>query len=126
MFRYKRGGKDKWMGLGPFDLVTLAEARETAQECRRLLHQGKDPLDHRRAASEAAQAATFKTVAERYITSKKAGWKNEKHAAQWPATLTAYAYPVLGDKPVSAITAGDILAVLERIWTVKTATASRL
>jgi integrase len=129
MFRYKVAGKDKWLGLGAFDDFTLADARESARECRRLRTQGIDPLEHRRAAREAAQAAqamTFKHVAGLYIDAHKDGWRNAKHAAQWEATLTAYAYPVLGDKPVSAITVSHILAVLEPIWKVKPETASRL
>jgi hypothetical protein len=36
---------------------------------------------------EAASAMTFKDCAEAYIAAHKAGWKNPKHAAQWPSTL---------------------------------------
>jgi Arm DNA-binding domain len=53
------------MGLGPLQLVTLAEAREKAQDARRKRHEGIDPIKHRKAgraatATEAAKAITFK------------------------------------------------------------------
>jgi hypothetical protein len=41
----------------------------------------------------AATELTFKECAERYIAAHEASWKNKVHRAQWPATLTAYAYP---------------------------------
>jgi integrase len=74
---------------------------------------------------------TFRQCAERYIEAHRPGWKNAKHAAQWPATLEAYAYPVIGKLPVKKIGAnGDgtdlILKVLQPIWYDKTETAARL
>jgi len=35
MFRYKRNGHAHWMGLGSYPDITLARAREKAQEARR-------------------------------------------------------------------------------------------
>jgi hypothetical protein len=63
-------GKSRDMGLGPFPDVTLAEAREKAATARRLLRDGRDPLEEKR-ASEAAQndarARTFRLAAEGLI-----------------------------------------------------------
>jgi integrase len=56
----------------------------------------------------------------------KAGWRNPKHRRQWESTLAAYAYPVLGGLPVSAIDAGLVVQVLDPIWTEKPETASRV
>jgi integrase len=131
MFRYKRAGKGHWMGLGPDSLVSLADARDAAIDARRLLRKGIDPIEHRREvakarAAEAASAKTFETVANEFITSHKAGWKNEKHGDQWKATLTAYAYPFFGDEPVSRITVDNVLECLKPIWEDKPETASRV
>jgi Phage integrase central domain len=38
----------------------------------------------------------FKDAAKSYIESNRAGWRNAKHAAQWEATITTYAEPVIG------------------------------
>src|SRR5476649_1566733 len=54
-----------------------------------------------------------------------AGFRNEKHKAQWKSTLETYAAP-LRTKPVDTIATDDVLSVLKPIWTEKAETASRL
>jgi integrase len=130
-FRYKRGGKGHWMGLGPDDLVSLAQARDAAIDARRMLRDGIDPIAARRAAKAAAAASdapvrTFNEVAALYIAAHEAGWKNEKHAGQWKSTLDTYAAPHFGGRPVDKVKVDDVLAALNPIWTEKPETASRL
>jgi integrase len=96
-----------------------------------LLKQGIDPLEHKEAqksakALERAKAITFKDACARYITANRSSWKNIKHAAQWEATLKAYAYPVIGALPVQAIDTALVMAVLDPIWSTKPETASRV
>src|SRR5262252_7163668 len=50
IFRFQRNGRQRMMGLGSLDIVTLAEAREKAIDSRRLLHDGIDPIEARRTA----------------------------------------------------------------------------
>ncbi len=69
---------------------------------------------------------TFRQCAEAYIAAHRAGWRNPKHAAQWPATLEAYAYPIMGALPVQAIDTGLVMKAIEPLWAVKTETASRV
>ena len=131
VFRFMLNGRPRWMGMGPLHTIGLAEARARAAECRRQRHDGIDPIDARRAERQqarldAARTITFKECAERYIAAHKAGWRNEKHAAQWEATLATYAEPVMGKLSVQAIDTGLVLKVLEPIWTAKPETASRL
>jgi hypothetical protein len=45
----------------------------------------------------------FKDCATRYIAAHRAGWRNDKHAGQWEATLAAYSYPIFGPLPVAAV-----------------------
>ncbi len=54
-----------------------------------------------------------------------AGFRNDKHKAQWKSTLATYAAP-LNAMPVDTITTDDILAALKPIWTTKPETASRV
>lgn len=131
LFRYTRSGRARAMGLGPLDLVSLAEAREKARDARRLIGEGRDPLDVKRDATAAARARdattiTFRSAAESYITAHAAGWRNAKHAEQWRATLEAYAYPVIGDLAVDAIGVAEVMTILEPAWSTKTETASRV
>lgn len=127
VFRFQRLGRARWMGLGSVELVSLQDAREKALDARKLLLDGRDPIDVRRATRQAeAGAMTFREAAERYIETHKPEWRNQKHAAQWSSTLEAYTFPVFGDLPLGAVETGHILQALEPIWTVKPETASRV
>jgi Arm DNA-binding domain len=129
VFRFKEAGRLHEMGLGPVHTIGLAEARERARECRRMRLDGLDPIEARKATRmqgrlDAAKAMTFAACAERYIASHKAGWRNPKHAAQWPATLAAYVDPIFGALPVQAVDVGLVMRAVEPIWTVKPETAA--
>ncbi len=131
IFRYRRDGRLHDMGLGPVHAVSLLEARDAAQECRKLRLRRIDPIEARRAGDAeariaAASAISFRECAESYIASHKTGWRNARHAAQWPTTLEAYVYPVFGNLPVQAIDVGLVMKALEPIWNTKPETASRV
>ena len=131
LFRFTLAGKAREMGLGAVNTVTLAEAREEARRCRKLVRDGIDPIEARKAEklsvlADAAKVMTFKQCAEAYINAHEAGWRNAKHASQWRNTLTTYAYPVFGNLSVAAVDTGMVMKVLEPIWNTKTETASRL
>jgi integrase len=131
LFRFERGGQERWMGLGPLDTLSLSEARAKARQCRQSLLDGDDPIEARRARKRedkltAARAITFKECAEQFIKAHAAGWKNPKHAAQWPATLSRYVYPIIGALPVAAIDTALVVKCVEPIWTEKPETASRV
>lgn len=131
VYRFMLHGRAREMGLGPLHIVGLAEAREKARECRRLRHEGIDPIEARKARQAEqrlaeATAMTFQECAERYIEAHRAGWKNPKHAKQWRSTLETYVYPVFGSLPVQAIDVGLVMKALQPIWQAKPETASRV
>src|ERR1051326_1680658 len=132
VFRYRNSGRRHDLGLGPYHMVSLAEARKRATEQRRLLRlDGQDPLLTRRAGRDqaklaAAKAMTFKACAEAYMAAHQAGWRNPKHRGQWTATLNRYVYPHFGDLPVQVIDVGLVMKAVEPIWTEKPETASRV
>lgn len=125
------GEKRREIGLGGYPDVTLAQARDNARDVREAIRTGIDPVEQRKAAKATLIAAqrrglSFKTAVERFLAAKGDGFKNEKHRAQWAATLSTYAAPRIGDMMVDDIATQDVLRVLEPIWTTKTETASRL
>lgn len=127
----KRRLRERQMGLGSFDTVSLLQARWKAAACRNFRHQGIDPITQQRAERAArrvaaARSMTFKEAARVYVAGQEAGWKNEKHRTQWANTLETYAYPILGSLPVAEIDQAIILNVLRPIWEEKTETAKRL
>lgn len=131
VFRFRKAGRLREMGLGPLHTIGLAKAREKARECREQRLDGADPIDARRAARaaarlDAAKAMTFRQCAQSYIAAHQAGWRNPKHAAQWPATLGTYVYPVFGELPVAAVDVGLVMKALDPIWAEKPETAGRV
>ena len=128
VFRYTLRGKARTMGLGPCDLVSLAEARDLATRSRKQCLDGIDPIDERKKAQTPARSKTptFAECAAKYIAIQRPSWRNGKHADQWSNTLQTYAYPVFGSKPVDQIDRDLVLKVLEPIWATKAETAGRV
>ena len=110
------------MGLGTPATVSLADAREKAATARRKIDQGLNPIDERKRGNS---VPTFGDMADQVRETLSAGFRNEKHKAQWKSTLATYAAP-LRDKPVDTVSTDDVLAILKPIWTAKPETASRL
>lgn len=132
LMRYMLAGRRRDMWLGSTRETTLAQARDDARAARRLLKEGTDPLDmrHREKAARKRQAGlaewTFAKAAEAVHETLRPGWKNAKHAEQWINTLSTYAFPKIGERPVGDIAVGDVLDVLRPIWNTKAETARRV
>lgn len=138
VYRASIGGKVRDIGLGPawgHDAVSLAAARDLARDKAREAKAGVVLVSDRRkqaleakAAAQAAKVAgtTFRDAADAYMTLREDSWRNEKHRAQWKATLETYAYPHFGDMMVADIGTEHVMAALQPIWRTKAETASRL
>lgn len=122
VFLFRWRGKLKEMGLGGFSSVTLAKAREKATAARALVADGISPLDVKHAN---AAVPTFGELADAVVKDLGPQWKNEKHKAQWSATLTTDAAK-LRPLRVDRVETADVLETLNAIWNEKPETASRL
>ena len=83
IFRYSLFKRSREMGLGPLSVVSLSEARAEAARCRKLLAEGIDPIEARkaRALALAPDGLTFRQAAQDYIDAHRpsllpllAGW----------------------------------------------------
>jgi hypothetical protein len=119
LFMWKKDGKRREMGLGAAGSVSLARARELASECRAQVAAGLDPIEARDAAAE------IKPEKPALIAAKESEWRNEKHRAQWRASLIEFAAP-LRSRPIDEIDTAAVLAVLTPLWQTRPETASRL
>lgn len=137
--RFQLHKKRQEMGIGSVSALSLAEARAEAAKLKALIALGTNPIEVKRdavkAKAEAASAerleetrkgATFAAAATEYIADHEAGWRNSKHHQQWGNTLKTYAFPVIGDLPVSEIAPEHVIQVLRPIWNTKPETASRV
>lgn len=123
-------GKRRDMGLGGYPEVSIADARVKAEDARRLIANGKDPIREKQAEKVAQNAdaaiLTFEKAAEKVHTQQKPGWKNSKHADQWINTLRVYVFPEIGKRKVDDLTPEDFANALRPIWLTKPETASRV
>ena len=111
------------LGLGGYPLVSLAEARNAAFANRQRARAGGDP----RAEKHHGQGApTVEEAAAEVLAQQRPGWRNAKHARDWPRSLRAYAFPRIGAMPVSEVTTADVLAIPTPIWHDKPETARRV
>src|SRR5262249_15384849 len=81
VFRYRRDDKCHHMGLGPYDLLSLAEVRDRGYQARRQLLDGVDPLEAKRDAKRQRRAAqtramTLKQAALAYIATQEPSWRS--------------------------------------------------
>jgi integrase len=104
--KYRHAGKERLLALGVYPQVGLAEARERAEEAKRLVASGVDPVRDRRArrASALAQSAqTFKAIAEEWIATRAPAW-SASYAEAVRSALAANLYPQIGNMPMKSIT----------------------
>jgi integrase len=113
VLRYQIRKRRREMGLGAYPLVSLARAREIAEEARRAVAEGKDPILVRKVA---AGVPTFGEVADRVIAELSPGWRGRSTEASWKRSLEKQAAK-LRPLPVSEVTPDDVLEVVKPIWT---------
>ena len=116
-------GRRRDIGIGGYPAVSLARARERADENRAAIANGRDPQAEKRRAIE---VPSFREAADRTISANKPRWRHGKTATNWKGSLETYAFPVFGDIRVDHVGRGDVLTVLEPIWTTKPAIARKL
>jgi integrase len=93
--------------------VSLKQARERREEARKLLADGIDPGEKRKAEAVAG-ADTFEAVAREWIGKHSARWA-ASHSDKIIRRLERDVFPWIGNKPIAKLTAPDVLTVLRRI-----------
>lgn len=121
-FRYKFQGKEKMLSLGVYPDVSLSMARERRDAARRVVADGKDPSDERKAEKQAvkmAESATFEKVGRHYLAALARKVRRGKGSiktykkAKW--MLETFIFPQLGTKPIGQITRSELLVELKKI-----------
>lgn len=126
---YSIGGKRKTLSIGVYPDTGLKEARSKADEARRLVASGTDPSDVRK-TNKAQQAKvleadrriaeglpavdSFEEVAREWYTKFSIEWASS-HADKIIRRLERDIFPWIGKRPITSITAPELLSVLRRI-----------
>ncbi|MFD1558805.1 tyrosine-type recombinase/integrase [Paraburkholderia silviterrae] len=120
-WKYRFQGKEKRLALGAYGTsdssVGLRDAREKRDAARKLLRTGVDPSANKQLLATTKQveaASTFEAVANDWYARMMSD-KAESHRIKVKARLENDILPWLGQKPISEITAPEILACLRRI-----------
>lgn len=121
-FHFQWRGKRREMGLGSLLNVSLAEAREAAERCRKMVLAGVDPIAAR---TRQAGVPTLGDFSEAYIAEREAGWRGKNTAAGWRRAFTLHA-KAISQVSVDQIDTEAVLKVLKPIWTEKAESAGKL
>lgn len=124
IYVWHENGRRRETGLGTPLKVSLARARQRAQEVREVIADGGDPVLNRRALRE---IPTFGAVADAYIEARKGTVKSAKSVARWERMLGAGGYSdSLRSLTVDRIGMADVYAVLKPHWESRSNSASLL
>jgi integrase len=115
---YRHAGKRKTLALGVYPTVTLADARQRREDARKLLANGTDPGEVRRAAKDAqiaeavSASQTFEAVAREWMARQDVA-EVTANKTRW--ILDTFLFPEIGQLPIASITARELLAALRKI-----------
>jgi integrase len=113
---YRFLGKQKTLALGPYPVVTLAMAREAREQAKRLLAQGVDPSEKRKADKRAAAAArTFGEVADEWFDTKREAEAKSEATLKRDRWLKGEWKSAIGDRPIGEIEPPELLPALKRV-----------
>jgi integrase len=114
---YAIGGKRKLLAFGVYPDVSLKEARDKQADARRLLRNGTDPAEVKRAHKQQAKARSahsFENVAREWHEKQKGRWTAD-HAHRVITCLERDVFPHVGSIPIKELAAPAILQVLKRV-----------
>ena len=113
LLRVQVNGHRRDIGLGSYNDLSLAEARDKATELRKAAKNGLDPIAVRDAARR--RIPNFKEAAKACHAEMKKGW-TQKHEKMFLASLETHAFPIIGRIPVDQIDAPQIRDAVAPIW----------
>lgn len=116
-FDFSYNGKRKTLSIGKYPTVSLVEARQAAENARRLLVSGQDPSEAKQQEKRERQAAalnTFESIARRWHSDNLIRWK-ENHAARVLRYFETDVFPVIGAMSIQEIRVSDIKVVIDGV-----------
>lgn len=113
---YRSAAKQKTIALGPYPTVTLAMARQARDDAKRLLAQGTDPSEKRKADKRAAAAArTFGEVADEWFDTKRAPEAKSEATLKRDRWLKRELKSAIGHRPIGEIEPPELLRALKKV-----------
>lgn len=116
-FKYRYQRREKRLALGVYPRVSLKDARLARDEARHMLAKDVDPGQARKAEKEARQisfANSFEAIAREWFAERIHTW-NYSHSSKIIRRLERDVFPYVRDRPISQISALDLLGIARRI-----------
>lgn len=115
--KYRFNNKEKTLALGVYPEVSLKEARLKRDDARKALAEGNDPGLIRKQSKLAAKIAgenSFENIAREWHDTQLARW-SVSHGQRVLNSLEEDAFPLLGQYPITELTAPLILEAIRKI-----------
>ena len=115
---YRFDKKQRILALGVYPSVSLSKARELRDEARKLIAEGIDPNAKKKSEATELKAKrdntrAFKVVANSWFTTKKKWSEDYQNTVR--TRLETYVFPYIGDKDVTELSTGNLLAPLKKV-----------
>ncbi|WP_426739812.1 tyrosine-type recombinase/integrase [Enterobacter cloacae complex sp. 381F9] len=113
--RYRFGGKEKMLALGKYPEVSLADARARRDEARKLLANGVDPSENKKAVKveQEQEAITFEVVARDWHASNQK-W-SASHSARVLKSLEDNLFSAIGKRNIAELKTRDLLVPIKAV-----------
>ncbi len=125
VLRLSVAGRRREMGLGGWPSVGIAEARDRADQARRQLRDGKDPVNERAKALAKSRRLTTKQAINGCFKARQAELKHDGDAGRWMSPLTTHVLPKIGSLAIEDVDQHVIKRTLGPIWHDKPDTARK-
>ncbi|PIP70866.1 MAG: integrase [Nitrospirae bacterium CG_4_10_14_3_um_filter_44_29] len=118
--KYRIAGKEKLLSFGQYPLISLKNVRERTLEARRLLSNGIDPMEQKKAikaASEIAQTTkteTVEVIGREWFEKFGSEWV-DSHGSKVIRRMERDLFPWLGKAEIRTVTPSALLSVLRRV-----------
>lgn len=115
--KYRIDGKEKTLSIGKYPHLSLVEAREAAENARKMKAQGIDPSQAKQQAKAERQAAllnTFEHIARDWHQNNISRWK-PNHAQRIMRYLEKDVFPYISSHPIQELRVAHIKQVLDAI-----------
>jgi len=115
--KYRFDGKEKRLSLGVYPDVSLKDARDRRDASRKLLANGIDPSENRKAMKSARAdlvANSFEVLAREWFAKFSATWA-ANHSDRIIRRFERDIFPWIGVRPITEVTAQELLSVVRRI-----------
>ncbi|BDH35084.1 integrase [Escherichia coli] len=113
--QYRFGGKQKVLALGVYPMVSLGEARRKRDEAKKLVSDGIDPSEKKKADKiEQSEALTFEAVARDWHTACKRKW-SDSHSERVLKSMEDGLFTAIGKRKISELNTRDLIAPIKAV-----------